>query len=85
LPASSLPNTTLVGSCQNSAAPADLGHLLEGCVDDSLSPEDHARGCISSNVRVVQQRIAPSGRPRTADTYERWCRSTDSSNNSGRT
>jgi hypothetical protein len=32
----------LVGSCQNSAAPADLGHLLEGCVGDPLSPGDHA-------------------------------------------
>jgi hypothetical protein len=31
-----------VGSCQNSAAPADLGHLLEGCVGDPLSPGGHA-------------------------------------------
>jgi hypothetical protein len=32
----------LVGSCQNSAAAADLGHLLEGCVGDPLSSGDHA-------------------------------------------
>jgi hypothetical protein len=31
-----------IGSYQNSAAPADLGHLLEGCVSDPLSPGDHA-------------------------------------------
>jgi hypothetical protein len=34
-------------------------------------------------VRVVRQRIVPSGPPRTADTYERCCRSTASSNNFG--
>jgi hypothetical protein len=26
-----------IGSCQNSATPADLGHLVEGCVVDLLS------------------------------------------------
>jgi hypothetical protein len=31
-----------IGSCQNSATPADLGHLLEGCIDNPLSPGDHA-------------------------------------------
>jgi hypothetical protein len=29
-------------SCQNSAAPADMGHLLEGCVVDPLSSGDQA-------------------------------------------
>jgi hypothetical protein len=31
-----------VGSFQNSTALAVLGHLLEGCISDSLSPGDHA-------------------------------------------
>jgi hypothetical protein len=43
------------------------------------------RWCISINVRVVRQHIVPSGPSRTADTYVRWCQSTASSNNSGRT
>jgi hypothetical protein len=41
--------------------------------------------CIGINVRVVRKRMLPGERPRTADTYEWWCRSTASSNNSGRT
>jgi hypothetical protein len=43
------------------------------------------RWCININVRVVWQRMMSGERPRTADTYERWCRSTTSSNNFGRT
>jgi hypothetical protein len=37
------------------------------------------------NVWVVRQRMLPGERPRTTGTYKRWCRSTASLNNSGRT